>query len=77
MSANIGIGGRGLCQFPTKELFFTLKLNLIKYVCEKSPTISFLMLYFIVEVSEEKAHQREDIIKDQIRHLSSRLKVGN
>merc|ERR1711974_17635 len=27
-----------------------------------------------MEVSEEKAHQREDILKDQIRHLVSRLK---
>ena len=27
-----------------------------------------------MEVSEEKAHQREDILKDQIRHLMSRLK---
>ena len=27
-------------------------------------------------MSEEKAHQREDILKDQIRHLVSRLKVG-
>ena len=28
------------------------------------------------QVSEEKAHQREDIIKDQIRHLVLRLKVS-
>merc|ERR1712211_171001 len=27
-----------------------------------------------MEVSEEKAHQREDILKDQIRHLILRLK---
>ena len=27
------------------------------------------------QVSEEKAHQREDILKDQIRHLVSRLKA--
>ena len=26
-------------------------------------------------MSEEKAHQREDILKDQIRHLVSRLKA--
>ena len=30
---------------------------------------------FILKVSEEKAHLREDVLKDQIRHLSSRLKV--
>ena len=28
------------------------------------------------QVSEEKAHQREDILKDQIRHLVSRLKAS-
>ena len=36
--------------------------------------ISLLLL--LLKVSEEKAHQREDILKDQIRHLVSRLKVG-
>ena len=29
----------------------------------------------IFEVREEKAHQREDTLKDQIRHLMLRLKV--
>jgi hypothetical protein len=33
------------------------------------------LMLILLQVSEEKAHQREDILKDQIRHLVSRLKV--
>ena len=42
-------------------------------------SLILLVLSFLCnrdQVSEEKAHQREDILKDQIRHLVSRLKVS-
>ena len=48
-------------------------------VSRKNADLSLiLVLSFLCnceQVSEEKAHQREDILKDQIRHLVSRLKV--
>ena len=38
--------------------------------------LKYLLCTFSVKVREEKAHQREDTLKDQIRHLMLRLKVN-